>query len=67
MNPYVNYSAIGILGVMVLAVVPFLIRWLVGHIDNQSQRMDELTREFRQTIDNHVDHLSQAEIGRAHV
>jgi len=49
MQEILQYGALGILGVLVLFIVPFLIKFLVDFIR-------EMKRDFQNTIENHLDH-----------
>lgn len=54
MNEILQYGALGILGVLVLFVIPYLVKWLVGFIECQKKEMADISRGFKNTIDNHL-------------
>ena len=55
MTEILQYGALGILGVLVLFVVPFLIKFLVDFIKELKEDIKTLSNEYKGTIDNHLD------------
>ena len=60
MQEILQYGALGILGVLVLFIVPFLIKFLVDFIRELRRDNQESLEKFQETINNHLDHETLA-------
>jgi len=56
MNEILQYGALGILGVLILFIVPFLIKFLVDFIRELREESRKQTEGFTTVIENHLLH-----------
>ncbi|MFA5636629.1 MAG: hypothetical protein WC977_12100 [Anaerovoracaceae bacterium] len=56
MNEVLQYGALGILGTIVIFVIPFVVKFLVDFIRELRQDQIDMVTSFKETIDNHLDH-----------
>ena len=60
MNEVLQYGALGILGVLILFIVPFLIKFLVDFIRELKKDNEKMVHDFKETIENHMQHETLA-------